>query len=526
MKFEFPKSLISGLLAKIPAFFKRMDARIKTAQSQDEANAAVKSQYVDVPDYLDAPYFIDGPKYPKQRHSEAALEAWCMYATDGRVQAAINKLAFKATQPNSNRRPFEIEVQLDDLKAKDEVWQILHDSFKRLNIYRRARQFAVAALVEGEAFYRVILQKDQRIVGLKRIKGPRFGFEVRGPYEDENDNGFFIQIHKPSGKIVNYFKNFEVIPFYWNYDDEADCGTPLTIAAKKSFDYVVSDEDDLRLARGSRSFKRLKRKISAKNPEDFKTQVDRLEMMRRQQGRDERLSDVYYNEGGDVGTLDESSPSLWNIGDVKHHEGILFDGLQTPRALYAAGGKDVPNRSVMDVIYDEWLSSYVAAAEDMIAGDADPMGIHGEGIMKLLELHLNLQNRTSRMTPVSLVWPSKSRVTDDEVAALKNGYDTGQLSNTTYFSRLLAVDWESEQEQIFREKKVLLEQEIELAKLRKEREHLLGVNDTNGITIDDDAANDTEDTEDTVDKNATAAVESLLRHGRRNGVHKYAEDFR
>ncbi len=485
MKIDLSKLNIGKWLAKIPALIRRTDDSVKKVQQQDAPPAgrdAGRSEFMEPPIYQLRPL-------EPMTHYEAARFSSKMFATDGRVRAAINKLAFKGTQSNSNRRPFEIDVQVESNRDKEKIWETLHETFRKLNIYRRARRFGIAGVCEGEAFYRVIFDMaQQRLVGLKKIPGPRSGFEIYGPSPKPEDRGAYIQIEKSTGRIVNVFLNIEIVPFYWEMDEEMERGTPIGIAARRAFEKVTENEDHLSIARRSRSFKRLKRKLSASTTEQFTEQVNALETIRRNQGSDEPFSDVYYNQEGDVSTLDESSPSLWNINDVLHHQGVLFDAMQTPRALYAAGGKDIPNRSVMDVLYDEWISSYVAALEDMLTGESDPLGINGEGLLKLLELALNLIGKTSRFTPVNLIWPSKSRVTDDEVTALKNGYDSGQLSNTTYFSRLLAVDWESEQENIMRERKFLLDQEIEIQKMQAERDRLLQKTGTNEKTVNPNEA--------------------------------------
>lgn len=504
------------MLRKIPAAIKQTDAKITQAQNQGE-RAPSRAGFQE---YLSAPWVTPKPVEPMS-HYDAARFCWKAYATDGRFHAAINKTAFKATQPNANRRPFEIEVQLNSVSEKEQTWETLHNIFNALSIYRRVRSMVTAGLVEGESYYRMVIDRESgRVVALKKIKGPRSGFEIYGPIDDPKFPqyyGMYMQINKDAAnQPVNLFYNWEVLPIYWNFDEEMERATPLGLATKASYLNTTDTENYITIARRWRSGKRLVHNVGAVAVTDdqFRERVQAIKALQQSAGKMEPFSDLYVNAEGGVTTLDETSASLWNINDIQHHQGVYFDGLQTPRALYSAGSKDVPNRSVMDVIYDEWLSSYVTAAEDMLTGDADPRGIHGDGLLKLVELQLNLLGKTSRLVPVAFTWPSKSRLTAEEVKALEMAYKSGHLSNTTYFSKLLKADWESEKEMQFREQKFLLDNEIELAKLQKERDRLLGKNDTNDPAVNDPEA----DSEDLPDENSNS-IESLL--GRRNGFHRH-----
>ena len=511
------------MLRKIPAALKQTDARVTQAQQQGERPAA----RVGFQEYLSAPWMMPKPVEPMS-HYDAARFCWNAYATDGRFHAAINKTAFKATQPNANRRPFEIEVQLDAANEKEQMWEALHNVFNALSVYRRVRSMVTAGLVEGESYYRMVVDREAgRVVALKKIKGPRSGFEIYGPIDNPEFPqyyGMYMQVNKgAANQPVNLFYNWEVLPIYWNFDEEMERAAPLGLATKSSYLNTTDTENYITIARRWRSGKRLVHNVGAVAVTDdqFRERVQAIKALQQSAGKMEPFSDLYVNAEGGVTTLDETSASLWNINDIQHHQGVYFDGLQTPRALYSAGSKDVPNRSVMDVIYDEWLSSYVAAAEDMLTGDVDPRGIHGDGLLKLVELQLNLLGKTSRLVPVAFTWPSKSRLTAEELKAWVELRKTGKLSDTTYFAKLGKVDLESEMEMQLREqaaafeqKKLLLKHEIELAKLQKERDRLLGKGDTNDRTVNEPEADD----EDLPGKNGVD-VESLL--GRRNGFHRH-----
>jgi hypothetical protein len=138
----------------------------------------------------------------------------------------------------------------------------------------------------------------------------------------------------------------------------------------------------------------------------------------------------------------------------------------------------------------------------------------------LIELSLNLIGKTSRFTPVTLIWPSKSRVTDDEVNALKNAYDSGQLSNTTYFSKLLAIDWETEQENILREQQFMLDKEVEIQKIKTQREALREKTGTNEMAVNDNEADDKQG-----DENADVNIEELFRPTRNGKNHRLEFSF-
>lgn len=476
MNFNLDFLNFGNMLRKIPAALKRTDAKVARAQQQGEGKPLAHSGSQE---FIDAPYTRQATISGPMTHYEGARFCWQAYGSDGRFQAAINKLAFKATQPNNNRRPFEIEVQVESASEKQEIWATLHDVFGALSLYRRLRSMAIAALVEGESYYRMTVDAgSNRIVGLKKIKGARSGFEIFGPIDNPafpQYHGMYLQVNKAAAnQPVNLFYNWEVLPLYWNFDEEIERGTPLGISTKAAYLNTTDDERYLTIARRWRSGKRLVHSVGdvALSSDQFIANVNVIKEMQARAGKDEPFSDLYVTKDGDVKTLDETSASLWNISDLKHHEGVYFDGLQTPRALYSAGSKDVPNRSVMDVIYDEWIASYVAAAEDMLTGDADPSGIHGDGLLKLVELQLNLLGKTSRITPVNFIWPSKARLTAEEVKALELAYKSGHLSETTYFSKLLKIDFETEMEMKLREQKFLLKHEKEMEKLRQERERL------------------------------------------------------
>lgn len=503
MIFDTLKTNISNLIGKVFPQTKRADEKIGKAQAANDAQTSYPSMRP--PEWMFPPvlqnYFQDEKGYAQYAKYEAVRKSAEMYYTDGRVQAAINKLALKATQKNSAGRPFDISIGTESKRENEQLEKEFDAvmSSKDVSIYRRSKNFARDLCIEGRPLYRNIVDVGaQRIVAIKKIKGPRSGFVVAGPLlsDDKRINGGYVQIEKDSGKIVNFFFGWEVLEFRWNYDEELGTGVPLTIAAKKHFDRTNESEKFVFMARKSRAWKRLVHELEGiTTPDQLKQWHQVYQEINQSRGSDDPFSDIYSN--AKVHSLDESSPSLWNINDIEHHEGGLFDANQTPRALYSAGAKDVPNRSVMDVLYDEWVASYVATVEEALTGSA-----LDDGILSLLELQFNLMGRSSVITPVSLIWPSKSRVTDDEISALEKGYNTGRLSETTYFARLLAVDWKEEQEKRLAEQKFLVENEIEISKIVKDKKQKMAQNKSNN-----DDAPETDEIDDSADK----AVEELKR---------------
>lgn len=495
---------LANLLMKLPSVQKQVDARIERAR-KDAGTEKVSSE---LEEYLFKPLMSEvraamGSDKPMSQY-EAANFSWKVYSTDGRIKAAIKEIVKKATQNNENKRPFEIDVKVESQREKDEIWQIIHDVFasRNVGVYKRAKTFARNALLEGDTYYRAIVDLAlNRMVELRKIKGPRSGFVIeRVKSSDQRLNGGYAQIERDSRRVVNYFFPGEVMRVTYDEDDELDKGTPIAMAAKKFCDREEKAAKAITLARWVRSWVRLFYKLEAKSSDDFVKQVKEIIKIQKQYGGDEAFSPVYST--GEVKPINEFSPALTNIRDIEYHQAAMFDTMETPRALYSSGAKDVPNRSVMDVLYDEWLTGTVTNVEEMLTGD------ESSGILSLVELQLNLIGKTSKFTPVGLIWPSKKKTSESEVKALELGFKAGDLSRTTFYAQLLNVDWETEMERRTQEEKLI-------AKMAKEREHILAKSGDNSKTIDDDSETDVDDDEEFPD------IEELI--GRKNGKSRMME---
>jgi len=382
----------------------------------------------------------------------ASREGWRLYFTDPDVTDAIRKNVLKSTQPNKNGHPFEISVDSESVADSDFIYDVMHNVFSStdVNIYRRASQFAKNMLIEGQSFYRVQIEND-RIVGLRKIRGPRSGFKISGPVVDNDGREWFAQIEAASGKIVNVFHGWEVIRFLWDYDDELDCGVPLPVSISLSQSREEKGAEMLKVARHARAWPKKVFEYDGMTEEQFVAAVRAYEESRRNISmEDEAFTDDHTQAKARV--LDLSSPSLYQIDDIKFHKNKKMRGLLIPRAFLSAEEAPYPARAVLDVYYDEWVNSTIAAIEQALTGDFEH-----SGIKKIINLQLILLGRQHWNVPISLEWTSKNRVLKEEAEALDVSEDRGFLSPQTYLSLKHNLDFELELERTAANKKKMQE---------------------------------------------------------------------
>ena len=371
---------------------------------------------------------------------ESNKASYNSFLFDGRVRSAVTKIAEKACFRPDGIRPFKIKVQRFG-ERQPRVEKTLDLFFDRIGIYTDIECYLRSALLEGTSYYRVILSETREILGLEKIKVTKpltRIIKLGDDIEEEDFRGGYLVWDVSSQKPVGVYYWWELIPFSWNYDDELGRGVPLIGLYKKHIERLDRSERSLAIARWTRSFKRLAFKVRADTPDQFREFIRVHEELKKRYGGDEEIfSDVYTTD--DVKSLDESSAALWNIDDVQYLEKNIIDGLGVPHALYGSGGKEVPNRAVLDVIYNEWLMSQIMNAHQTLTGKP-----FYSGLLALVTLFMLLKGRHPEFTKVKLVWPAKHLLDDVQLKALLEAYDRGLLSKETFLRYLLKLDYEDE----------------------------------------------------------------------------------
>lgn len=376
------------------------------------------------------------------KFSEAAANSWNAFLFDPRVRSAVIKISEKTAYKPDGVRPFKVRVTKFGERLP-RIEKHIDNLFLRLGIYSRVDQFIRKALLDGSAYYRVFLDDSLQVAGLKKIslKNNRMLIKLPEDFEESQFANGYVLIDKVTQRPINVFYWWEVIPFHWNYDEDMGCGIPLVGLYKKHVERLDKSERSIAIARWTRSFRRLAFKIKAETPEQFEQFVRIHEEMRKNHGDEEIFSDVYATD--DVKTLDESSAALWNIDDIEHLQKSLVDGLGVPRPLYGSGGKEVPNRAVLDVIYNEWLQSQIQNAHQTVTGEH-----FYSGVLAVITLDFLLNGRHPDFTRPFVVWPNKHILGDVELQAINDAYDRGMLSKETYLNLSLKVDWEEEKKKL------------------------------------------------------------------------------
>lgn len=432
------------LFGKIPASIKGIDTRIQRAFF---ATPNRIDEYMEQPLLANYKSMFDKTKSNYSQY-EAARAVASMYYTDPATFDAIMKNTMKATQPNRDKRPFELVLDFEESGNSEKILDDLNRVFvaKGNRIYKRAKTFIRNTLMEGQTFYRAIVQGDE-IVELRKIKGPRSGFQIYGPILHRDGRNYFVQKEVSSDKVVNVFFDWEVIPFYWNYDDEVGAGMPLGCVSRQAGNFEQKGATALKTARLTRAWP--KKYYHYENMPV--AQFQELVAMHKKQKQALSMEDELVTDEHTMSTpqsLDLTSNALFQIDDIKYHQTEKMRGLLLPRAFYSGEGERYPNRAVMDVYYDEWVTSTVAAVEEMATGDYED-----SGILKFVDLQLTLKGMRWWNTPVTLEWASKHRMDGDENTSLDKSFDAGILSPQTYLSYKHNLDAEAELERIleFRE---------------------------------------------------------------------------
>lgn len=426
---------LSPLTKKISAPRQKADAVMTRARVMSNPADAEK-EFMMSP-LLHAVNNLLGIKQPADHYTSVNQSAR-QFFTDPATHDAIMRTAMKATQANRNKRPFEISIDAEEVPDSEFVYDVLHNVFEALGIYKRSTAFARDLLMEGQTFYRVFVDRD-RLVGLKKIKGPRSGFRIEGPVMDDSGEKWYLQFEAASGKLVNIFYEWEVIPFFWNPDEEMGLGTPMTIASFSAHDRQKTGADSLRVARLTRAFPKkffkydatLTRERFLQAVNNYKEDHDNLSL------EDDAFSDEHTQ--ADVKILDLSSPALYQIGDIEYHERDKKNALMLPFPFYDGGGQTTLNRSVIEVYYQEWVSNSIAAVEDALEGDFETSGLR-----KIIDLQLALIGKRYWNTPVSLEWTNKQRLTKEEADALDSSFDRVEISPITYLYLKHNIDAEKQ----------------------------------------------------------------------------------
>ena len=466
---DMKNSAVSMLFRKISADRRSTDAAITRGKLLDSPKSS-EPEFMQLPLIVQAMNSLFGFESITDNYS-AARESAKMFFGDPAAFGAIIKNVSKATAPNKEKRPFEINTDAIGADA-DLVYDTLHNVFQQrgMMIYKRSKNFARDMLMEGQAFYRLTVDGDL-LATMKKVKGPRSGFEILGPIDDKDGKPWFIQREKASKKIVNVFYEWEIVPFYWNFDEETGTGMPLAMAAGQPYGRQKTGSDALKVARLTRAFPK---KVFKYDPELKREKfLQAVAAYKEQRGdmsiEDDAFSDEHTQANIDI--LDLSSPSLYQIDDIKYHETDKMRALGLARPFYDGEGAPYPNRAVLDILYDEWVSNMIGAIEEAVTGEYE-----ASGILKVVNLQLALMGRTHWASPVTLEWPYKGRVTKEQSDALDSSFDRAELSPQTYLMLKHNVDAEAELERIAKWRE--LRQEVlgdddsssELARMKKARQ--------------------------------------------------------
>lgn len=387
-----------------------------------------------------------------------AQDAWKMFFEDDRVRTGTRINTELITQRGHDGKPFYVSVVLDNQNEAEELQAEIDETFKRLGVYEDVDGLMRATFTEGSRYQRIIYEVDrrgmpQRVVGWKPIPSVRKDFMVVGPVssEDPRINGGYLHYSLLDKRATNFFFRWEVCPFHWDYDIDTGCGIPLTSSGRTNFERLFQVERSVAQARKARGYNRLGFSIEAANMAEFEKVMAKMEEQRQNLGADDLFSDVYVK--GDVKTLSEGSSTIFNIGDIKHHQSKLQDSLLVPKGLYPSGGENV-NRAVLQVQHENWINGVIHDGELVLEA----------GLLPLISAIFMPLGRTLEFTPVIFNWPPKHLIDPQYVQALREARKTGEISRQTYLQLAFKTSRERED--------AMLEQEMEheIAMLAKRRE--------------------------------------------------------
>lgn len=408
-----------------------------------------------------------------------AQDAWKMFFEDDRVRTGTRINTELITQRGQDGKPFNVSVALDNKNEAQELQTEIDETFKRLGVYEDADALMRATFSEGSRYQRIIYELDgkgmpQRVIGWKPIPSARKDFMVVGPVssEDPRINGGYLHYSLLDKRATNFFFRWEVCPFHWDYDLDTGYGIPLTSSGRTNFERLYQVERSVAQARKARGYNRLGFSIEAANMAEFEKVMAKMEEQRQNFGADDLYSDVYVK--GDVKTLSEGSSTIFNIGDIKHHQAKLQDSLLVPKGLYPSGGENV-NRAVLQVQHENWINGVIRDGELVLEA----------GLLPLIAAILLPLGRTLEFTPVIFNWPPKHLVDPQYVQALREARKTGDISRQTYLQLAFKTSREREDALIDQE----MEFELEMQAKRRELEmKLLGNTAAPGddIAVEDD----------------------------------------
>lgn len=440
------------------------------------------------------------PVINKKTPSANARTAWAMYFDDDRVRAAVDSIAEDAAQRGIDRKPFAINVKLENSAEADELKEHFEKLFSRrqINIWNRIDRITRSFLNQGSTYYRKIISLDENptIVEWKLIKGPRSGFVILPvSSEDPNINGGYAQYEIATRQAVNFFFWWEVDAFHWRFDEESESGLPLMSSGVINWERLNHIDRTLATARNYHAFKRILNKIDATNADDFERMIGIIENRDRQRGTQSPFSNYYTNK--DASVLDQTIS--WAINDVNYAQDKLFNSGMMPKGLYGSGGANI-NRAVLDMQTQRYIDGTVMDAEATIQG----------GLESFVATELYLMGRTPEMTPVEFVWPPKHVIDPRMVVEAREAVNAGWLSTDSYLSYSFRTNFDRELEKRFLE-------EDKLAKMAAEREAKASrAADNNQLNSDETAEIEVDD------EGIDAEIESLLRN--RNGkAHRMVE---
>ena len=339
------RALISGDVAESDAMMARLKPNVNTSQMFGRQRPVFEHY-----EYADRALIA-------QDRWAVGREVREMVATDGRVDRLLYKLASDAAL---NSFTVTVENAETDM-IKEQSQNIINRTRLLIDDKRLLRGWSKALLRDGDLFLQLIVDGGTKEI----VKVRKLAAEIT--HSRMSPTGEFPEDKKPyyQADFLNWiddeaadkeFELWEIVHVKWDEEDGKPYGKPLFASSRLAWRRLVDGERDISIRRRTRSGLQRKHKVgTTENPGKWE-EIEEYKR-RNQDAIDHPMRshhDWYTNGRTDIETL-EGDPNIEAIGDIQHHEGLLWIASGVPQALTSGGRESATNMNVIKEQEEDYL---------------------------------------------------------------------------------------------------------------------------------------------------------------------------